>query len=295
MMTKTDPTPSGTMAAVPAVLLAHHLKQLKLPTILREHEKVAREAARDGLDHVRYLLRLIELELLDRERRVTERRIREARFPAVKSFDTFDFAAIPGLNKMLVLELARCEYVARRENVIALGNSGTGKTHAALALGLAACQRGFSTLFVTAHALSSQLMEARDEKRLLKLQTQLQNVKLLIVDELGYVPLSQVGAELLFEVFSQRYERGSIIVTSNLPFEEWPTVFRSERLTGALLDRLTHHVHILEMNGESYRLKQSTARRRAAGAEQNTATDAGRDAAVAPAQDDPPAPSNLLS
>ena len=295
MMTKADPTPSGTMAAVPAVLLAHHLKQLKLPTILREHEKVAREAARDGLDHVRYLLRLVELELLDRERRVVERRIREARFPAVKSFDTFDFAAIPGLNKMLVLELARCEYVARRENVIALGNSGTGKTHAALALGLAACQRGFSTLFVTAHALSSQLMEARDEKRLLKLQAQLQNVKLLIVDELGYVPLSQVGAELLFEVFSQRYERGSIIVTSNLPFEEWPTVFRSERLTGALLDRLTHHVHILEMNGESYRLKQSAGRRRPASVEQNTPPGAGQDAVAAPAQDDPAAPSNLPS
>jgi len=294
-MTKADPTPSGTMAAVPAVLLAHHLKQLKLPTILREHEKVAREAARDGLDHVRYLLRLVELELLDRERRVVERRIREARFPAVKSFDTFDFAAIPGLNKMLVLELARCEYVARRENVIALGNSGTGKTHAALALGLAACQRGFSTLFVTAHALSSQLMEARDEKRLLKLQAQLQNVKLLIVDELGYVPLSQVGAELLFEVFSQRYERGSIIVTSNLPFEEWPTVFRSERLTGALLDRLTHHVHILEMNGESYRLKQSAGRRRPASVEQNTPPGAGQDAVAAPAQDNPAAPSNLPS
>lgn len=294
-MTKTDPTPSGTMAAVPAVLLAHHLKQLKLPTILREHEKVAREAARDGLDHVRYLLRLVELELLDRERRVVERRIREARFPAVKSFDTFDFAAIPGLNKMLVLELARCEYVARRENVIALGNSGTGKTHAALALGLAACQRGFSTLFVTAHALSSQLMEARDEKRLLKLQAQLQNVKLLIVDELGYVPLSQVGAELLFEVFSQRYERGSIIVTSNLPFEEWPTVFRSERLTGALLDRLTHHVHILEMNGESYRLKQSAGRRRPASVEQNMPPGADQDAVAAPAQDDPAAPSNLPS
>ena len=295
MMTKTDTTPSGTMAAVPAVLLAHHLKQLKLPTVLREHEKVAREAARDGLDHVRYLLRLVELELLDRERRVVERRIREARFPAVKSFDTFDFAAIPGLNKMLVLELTRCEYVARRENVIALGNSGTGKTHAALALGLAACQRGFSTLFVTAHALSSQLMEARDEKRLLKLQAQLQNVKLLIVDELGYVPLSQVGAELLFEVFSQRYERGSIIVTSNLPFEEWPTVFRSERLTGALLDRLTHHVHILEMNGESYRLKQSAGRRRPASVEQNTPPGAGQDAVAAPAQDDPAAPSNLPS
>ena len=292
MTIKPDSGPSGTTAAVPAVLLAHHLKQLKLPTVLREHEKVAREAARDGVDHVRYLLRLVELELLDRERRVTERRIREARFPAVKSFDTFDFAAIPNLNKMLVLELARCEYVARRENVIALGNSGTGKTHAALALGLAACQRGFSTLFVTAHALSSQLMEARDEKRLLKLQARLQNVKLLIVDELGYVPLSQVGAELLFEVFSQRYERGAIIVTSNLPFEEWPSVFRSQRLTGALLDRLTHHVHILEMNGESYRLKQSTRRRRAVGAEQSKTTGAEQDAIAAAAQDHPAAPNN---
>jgi DNA replication protein DnaC len=162
---KTDPAPSGKTAAVPAVLLAHHLKQLKLPTILREHEKVAREAARDGVDHVRYLLRLVELELLDRERRVTERRIGEAKFPTVKSLDTFDFAAIPSLNRMLTLELVRCEYVARRENVIALGNSGTGKTHVALALGLAACQRGLSTLFLTAHALASQLMEARDEKR----------------------------------------------------------------------------------------------------------------------------------
>jgi DNA replication protein DnaC len=256
-----------------SLLLAHHLKQLKLPTVLREYEKVAREAARDGVDHVGYLLRLVELELLDRERRVTERRIREARFPAVKSLDTFDFTAIPALNKMLVLELARCEYLARQENVIALGNSGTGKTHIALALGLAACQRGFSTLFITAHALAHQLMEARDDRRLLKLQAQLQKVKLLIVDELGYVPLSQVGAELLFEVFSQRYERGSIVVTSNLPFEEWPSIFRSERLTGALLDRLTHHVHILEMNGESNRLKQSADRhRRAIGAEQNQAT-----------------------
>ena len=266
-----DKMPTGTMAGTPQVLLAHHLKQLKLPTVLREYEKLARECARDGVDHSRYLLRLIELELIDRERRTVERRIRAARFPAVKSFDTFDFTAIPGLNKMLVLELARCEYILRRENIIALGNSGTGKTHVALALGLAACQKGFKVAFTTAAALVNQLMEARDEKRLLKMQRDLAAVKLLIVDELGYVPLSPTGAELLFETFSQRYERGSTIVTSNLPFEDWTQVLGSERLTGALLDRLTHHVSILAMNGDSYRLKQS-ARHRAAGAEQNQAT-----------------------
>ena len=274
-----DAMPTDTMSGTPQVLLAHHLKQLKLPTVLRKYDKVAHECARDGTDHPRYLLRLIELELIDRERRTIERRTIErriwaARFPAVKSFDTFEFTAIPGLNKMLVLELARCEYILRRENVIALGNSGTGKTHVALALGLAACQKGFTVGFTTAAALVSQLMEARDERRLLKLQRNLATVKLLIIDELGYVPLSPTGAELLFEVFSQRYERGSTIVTSNLPFEGWTQVLGSERLAGAWLDRLTHHVSILTMNGDSYRLKQSTGRRRSATkAEQNQATE----------------------
>ena len=271
--TAPDTMPAGTTSGAPQVLLAHHLKQLKLPTVLREYDKVARECARDGVDHPRYLLRLLELELIDRERRTVERRIRAARFPAVKSFDTFEFSAIPGLNKMLVLELARCEYILRRENIIALGNSGTGKTHVALALGLAACQKGFTVTFTTAAALVSQLMEARDERRLLKLQRDLQQVKLLIIDELGYVPLSPTGAELLFETFSQRYERGSTIVTSNLPFEDWTQVLGSDRLTGALLDRLTHHVSILTMNGDSYRLKESAGRKpRAARAEQNQAT-----------------------
>jgi len=265
--------PSGTRAGTPQVLLGHHLKQLKLPTILREYDKVARECAQVGVDHPGYLLRLVELELIDRERRVVERRIRAARFPAVKSFDTFDFTAIPSLNKMLVLDLGRCEFILRRENIIALGNSGTGKSHVALALGLAACQKGFTVAFTTAASLVTQLMEARDERRLLKIQRDLQAVKLLIVDELGYVPLSATGAELLFETFSQRYERGSTIITSNLPFEDWTSVLGSERLTGALLDRLTHHVSILTMNGDSYRLKQSVgSRRTSARAEQKPAT-----------------------
>ena len=239
------------------VLLQHHLKELKLPTFLREYDKMAALCASEGVDHPDYLPRLSDLELIDRHHRMVERRIRAARFPTVKSLDTFDFLAIPLVNKQLVMQLARCEYVHRHENVIAMGNSGTGKTHVALGLGLAACQRGISVGFATASVLVHQLMEASDERRLLNLQKKLSRFKLLIIDELGFVPLSKTGAELLFEIVSQRYERGSILITTNLPFDEWTEVFGSERLTGTLLDRLTHHVHILQMNGESYRLRQS--------------------------------------
>ncbi len=245
------------MSKKPAVLLEHHLKELKLPTFLKEYDKLSGQCAAEGVDYPDYLLRLSEMELIDRHHRMVDRRIKAARFPTTKSLDTFDFLAIPSLNKALVLELARCEYIDRRENIIALGNSGTGKTHVALGLGLAVCQRGMSVGFTTAAAMVHELIEARDDKRLLNLQRKLARLQLLIIDELGFVPLSKTGAEMLFEVFSQRYERGSVLVTSNLPFDEWTEVFGSERLTGALLDRLTHHVHILEMNGDSYRLKHS--------------------------------------
>ena len=184
------------------VLLEHHLKELKLPTFLREYGKVAQQCAAESVDHPGYLLRLSELELIDRHHRMVDRRIKAARFPATKSLDTFDFLAIPSVNKHLVMQLARCEYVERNENVIAVGNSGTGKTHVALGLGLAACQRGLSVGFTTAAALVHELIEARDERRLLNLQKKLARLKLLIVDELGFVPLSKTGAELLFEVFS---------------------------------------------------------------------------------------------
>lgn len=258
----------------PAVLLDHYLKTLRLPSFKREYEKQAELAAKKGEDHIGYLLRLSELELIDRERRLVDRRIRAAKFPAVKSLDSFDFKAIPSLNKMLVQELARCAWIEARDNVIALGPSGTGKTHAALGLGLAACQKGLAVGFTTAAGLVHELMEARDEKRLLQLQRRLANLRLLIVDELGFVPLSKTGAELLFEVFSQRYERASTLVTSNLPFDEWTEIFGSERLTGALLDRLTHHVHILEMNGESYRLAGARKKKAApAGASSQRSTD----------------------
>ena len=167
------------------LLLEHHLKELKLPSFLREYGKMAAQCAAEGVDHPQYLLRLAELELIDRHQRMVERRIRAACFPAVKSMDTFDFPAIPSLNKALLMELARCEYIQRRENVIAVGNSGTGKTHVALGLGLAACQRGMSVGFTTAASLVHELMEARDERRLLNLQRQLARLNLLIIDELA--------------------------------------------------------------------------------------------------------------
>ena len=246
---------------VPEILLAHYLKILKLPTFQREYQKLARLCATEGVDHVGYLFRLAEREMIERDRRKVERRIKAAKFPVVKSLDSFDFSAIPKLNKMQVLELARCEWIERRENVIALGPSGTGKTHVALGLGLAACQKGLSVGFTTAAALVSEMMEARDERRLLRFQKQMAAYKLLIIDELGFVPLSKTGAELLFELISQRYERGATLITSNLPFDEWTETLGSERLTGALLDRITHHVNILEMNGDSYRLAQSRIRK----------------------------------
>ena len=197
------------------------------------------------------------MELIDRHERMLQRRIRAARVPAVKSLDTFDFAAIPSVNKALVIELARCEYIQHRENVIADGNSGTGKTHVALGLGRASCQRGMSVGFTTADALIHEMVKARDEKRLLNLQRHLSSLNRLITDELGFVPLSRTGAELLSEVLSQHYERGSLLITTNLPFDEWTKVFGSKRLTGALLDRLTHRAQMLEMNGETYCLKRS--------------------------------------
>jgi len=250
------------MNQTPQILLDHHLKKLRLPTVLAEYQKQATQCARENADHVQYLFRLIELELIERERRMIDRRIKAAKFPAVKSLDSFDFKIMASLNKPLVMELARCEYLETAQNIIALGPSGTGKTHIALGLGLAACQKGLKVRFITASALVHELMEAADEKKLLRLQTQLASQNLLIIDELGFVPLSKTGAELLFEIISQRYERGSLIITSNLPFDEWTQTFGSERLTGALLDRLTHHVHILEMNGESFRLKQSRTQKR---------------------------------
>ncbi|MHC4880294.1 MAG: IS21-like element helper ATPase IstB [Planctomycetota bacterium] len=243
------------------VLLQHHLKALRLPTMQRECEKTAARCATENADHLAFLLQLCELELLDRERRAAERRLKAAKFPTHKTLDSFDFAAQPSLNKVLLTELLRGEYIDKRENVLLVGNSGTGKTHVAIALGIAACGQGRKVRFYRVTELITQLLEAREERVLLRLKSQLAKLDLLILDELGYVPASKVGSELLFDVISTAYERNSLVVTTNLPFENWTEVLGSERLTGATLDRLTHRCHILEAGGESYRLRDAKTRR----------------------------------
>ncbi len=243
------------------VLLKHHLKQLKLPTMLAECEKIAARTAKDNLDHLAFLLQLCELELIDRERRAGERRLKAARFPSHKTLDTFDFKSRPSVNKPLVLELAKGEYLDRRENLLFVGPSGTGKTHLATALGIAACGLGKKVRFYRVTELITVLLEAKEERQLLRTRGQLAKLDLLILDELGYVPASKAGAELLFDVIATAYERNSVLVTTNLPFENWTEVLGNERLTGAALDRLTHRCHILETKGESYRLKEAKRRR----------------------------------
>jgi DNA replication protein DnaC len=242
------------------VLLAHHLKLLKLPTFQRDYTAVATTCGRENQPFETFLLRLCERELLERQQRATQRRIKAAKFPTLKTIESFRFDEQPSINETLIRELLAGEFIDRRENVLLIGNSGTGKTHLATALGLAACHDGRKVRFFAVTSLVTQLLEAREDRRLERLVKQLGRQDLLILDELGYVPFTKAGAELLFEVVSRAYERQSLIVTTNLPFEQWPEVCGSERLTGAMLDRLTHRVHIVEANGESYRLRDSQRR-----------------------------------
>jgi DNA replication protein DnaC len=244
----------------PTVLLDHYLKLLKLPTIKREYKSVAAACAKDGHDTIEFLARLCERECLEREQRAAERRIRAAGFPIIKTLDTFDFVAQPSINRSLITQLIRGEYLDLRENILLMGNPGTGKTHIATALGHAACAHGKHVRFHTVTELVTQLLEARDNRQLERLYKRLSRYNLLVLDEFGYVPFTKNGAELLFEVLSRAYERQSVIITTNLPFENWTEVLGSERLTGALLDRLTHRVHIIEANGESFRLKSAKRR-----------------------------------
>jgi DNA replication protein DnaC len=237
------------------------LRQLRLPTVAANYRRFAQEAAQSGQPYEEYLLALLEHEANQRDVNRRKRRIREARFPVLRTLDEFDFAALPSLSRTKVLDLAKGEYLERHENVALIGSIGTGKTHIATALGLMACEQGHRVRFYTAAGLINELLEAQEMNRLSKLETWLMKQDLIILDEVGFVPFSQRGAQMLFAFVSQKYLRGSLIVTSNLAFAEWTEVFGDPRLTSALLDRFTHRCHILEFKGESYRFRQSLHQR----------------------------------
>ncbi|MDD4802964.1 MAG: IS21-like element helper ATPase IstB [Syntrophomonas sp.] len=239
------------------MLLESYLKKLKMPQAAKVYLAMAREAENNNLSFEQYLLGVLEQEISQRENNRIHRGIRQAAFPVIKTLDSFDFKAIPSLNKQKVLKLASCEYIKKLENIILVGNSGVGKTHIATALGYEACRKGLKVKFFTAAGLINELLAAQQEYRLNRLEKQYATYHLVIIDELGYVPFSKTGAELLFQFCSSRNERGSIIITTNLEFPKWTEVLLDDQMTAALLDRLTHKAHILNINGESYRFKQA--------------------------------------
>ena len=242
----------------PHLLLHNYLKTLKLPTFTREYAAVARQCAQHNASYEAFLQQLAELEVQHRQAQAIERRIKQAGFPLVKELSDFNFAAVPKLNKKRVMDLAQCQFIEQRANLALHGAPGVGKTHLAIGLGRQACRRGYKTKFFTAASLANAYLEAREERQITRLENHIRRSDLIIVDELGYIPLDRTGAEHLFSFFSQCYETTSLMVTTNLPFADWPQIFAGdERLTGALLDRLTHHVHLVEILGDSYRLQAS--------------------------------------
>jgi DNA replication protein DnaC len=240
----------------PNPLLETYLRQLRLPTFAKNYAPFAADAAQQKLDHVRYLLSLAEQEVRQREKNRLQSRLKAARFPIAKELAEFDFSAIPNLNKAVILDLARGEYIQKRHSIIFLGNPGLGKTHLAVGLARAACRQGHKVRFWTAAGLVNELLQAQDEHRLHKMIASALKLNLVILDELGFIPFSPTGAQALFTFCSELYERLSLIITTNLKFADWVQIFGDERLTAALLDRLTHHAHLIELIGESYRFRE---------------------------------------
>ena len=243
------------------MLIETYFKKLKMSHAAKTYESLAREAADNNLKYEEYLLGVLEQEVHQRENNRIQRLIRQASFPMIKTLETFDFKVIPSLNKQKILKLMQGEYITKKENIIFVGSSGVGKSHLATSLGYEACRQGMRVKFYTAAGLINELLAAQQEYRLNKLEKQCQSLHLVIIDELGYIPFSKMGSELLFQFCSSRYERGSLIITTNLEFPKWTEVLGDAQMTAALLDRLTHNAHILNINGESYRFKQALAKK----------------------------------
>ena len=237
-------------------LLDSYLKQLRLPTFLKNHQKFAQDAVENQYDFSEFLQALAEEEVNQREQNRLLRRIKAARFPVRRELADFDFSRIPSVNKSQILDLTRGEYITKKESLIFIGNPGVGKTHLATALARSACRQGCKTRFWTAARLVNELLAAQDEHNFHKLIASSLKMQLIVIDELGFIPFSPTGAQILFTFCSELYERVSLIITTNLKFADWVQVFGDERLTAALLDRLTHHAHMIEMLGESYRFQQ---------------------------------------
>lgn len=238
------------------LLLESHLKSLRLATFRQQYRQVAEDAARNNLGYERYLLALAEQEVAQRLLNSQQQRIKAARFPVLKELADFDFSLIPQLNKQRVLDLARGEYIANAEPIIMVGQPGLGKTHVSIGLALAACRQCHHVRFYNAATLVNELIQAQQQNRLPKLLATALKQQLIVLDELGFIPFSTLGAQLMFQFCASLHERVALIVTTNLAFADWPQVFGSEQLTAALLDRLTFKAHILEFIGESYRFRQ---------------------------------------
>ncbi len=249
------------MTAAILMELQANLKALTLSSMSRNLDGLLRQAKETGTGYDEFLLDLTRAELQARAESRLNRLIKESRFPLLKPMETFDLAAVPDLDIRLLRDLAGGGYIQEHRNIIFFGRSGTGKTHMATALGVEACKQSLRTRFVTCYGLVNELVEARREIALQRLVQKYVRYDLLIMDELGYVPFSKEGSELLFQVLAERHEKGSVIITTNLGFADWTRVFGDPTMTAALLDRLTHKAHIINCNWESYRLKQSLNQR----------------------------------
>lgn len=255
---------SASINPAQALLVAEHLRRLRLPVVLDRYPKVAQDAAHRNLSYEGFLLALLEEEVAQRDENMQKRRLAAAKFPTIKTLDQYDFALMPQLNRQLVLELLQGGYIAAKENILMAGEIGTGKTHIATSLGVQACRQGHRVRFYTAAGLTNDLIEAQATHRLGRFESTLLRHHLLVIDEVGFVPFTKTGADLLFSFLSVLHEQVSLIVTTTVPFAEWTSLFGGDqRLTAALLDRLAFHAHVLQFAGQSFRLRHSIGRQEA--------------------------------